>query len=445
MFRLIRVCRLGCIVLIPLLMTACGEAPVDKKETPEEGEQVEVRPVNQRRVVTEQPFPGTVVPLRRSVVGSAVDGRVINFPINEGDYVEKDATLAQLRTGTLKIELASAKAELELRQQELMELENGSRAEEIEQARAAMEGAEALKKYSATKFKRYQLLLEQESAVTVEEMEEVNSSSVQAEQSFVAARAAFDLAEQGPRAERIDQAKANRLAQEEKVKQIEDRIARHTIKAPFSGFVVAEHTEVGEWLSEGNPVAEIIQLDFVEVEVFVLENYISHLKVGMPVPVTLDAVPGRGFSGEVSLIVPQADLLSRSFPVKIRVENPRHGESHPLKAGMLAIVSLEIGRRDRVLLVHKDALVLGGVTPEVFAFHQASPPDLDHPDLGEVHKVSVKLGVEHEHWIQVEGNLEQGDEVVVQGNERLRDRQRVMRSRSEPPPTPVAARPITQQ
>ena len=111
--------------------------------------------------------------------------------------------------------------------------------------------------------------------------------------------------------------------------------------------------------------------------------------------------------------------------------------------GMFAIVSLEIGRRERVLMVHKDALVLGGGGQEVFTFHPVSPPDPKNPDLGEVRKVSVKLGVQHEEWIQVEGDLEKGDEIVVQGNERLRDRQRVMRSRPEPRSTPLAVRPTT--
>ena len=104
---------------------------------------VVVAPVVERSVAATQTFVGTVQPLRRATIGSAVDGRVVEFPINEGERVEAGQKLAQLLTDTITLELATAQAELELRRQRLIELRNGSRPEEIEQARARMAAAEA--------------------------------------------------------------------------------------------------------------------------------------------------------------------------------------------------------------------------------------------------------------------------------------------------------------
>ena len=102
---------------------------------------VEVAPVQQQAVAAGQEFVGTVFPTRTAVIGSAVDGRVIEFPINEGDRVEAGQTLAQLLTETISLELQAAEAELQLRQEEWNELNNGSRSEEIEQSRARVEAA----------------------------------------------------------------------------------------------------------------------------------------------------------------------------------------------------------------------------------------------------------------------------------------------------------------
>ncbi len=84
------------------------------------------------------------MPARKSIVGSAVDGRVQEYLVEVGDAVTAGQTLARLRTETLEIELAAANAELRLREEELTELRNGSRSEDVDEARAKMLGAKAV-------------------------------------------------------------------------------------------------------------------------------------------------------------------------------------------------------------------------------------------------------------------------------------------------------------
>ncbi len=105
---------------------------------------VEVTPVIQRDVEAGQTFVGTVMPTRRAIIGSAVDGRVVSYLAEEGKRVEQNEPLAELLTDTINLELEAAEAELELRKQQQAELENGSRPDEIEQARARMEAASAV-------------------------------------------------------------------------------------------------------------------------------------------------------------------------------------------------------------------------------------------------------------------------------------------------------------
>jgi RND family efflux transporter MFP subunit len=382
---------------------------------------VSVAKVVEREVLAGQSFVGTVVPRRKSAVGSAVDGRVVEYAINEGDRVTQGQPIAQLLTETLALERDGAQAELELRQEELSELEAGSRPEEIEQAKARMLGAKSLVELWIPRLDRARTLTGR-GAGTEDTLQETTSSLEQGRQSFAEAKAAYDLAVAGPRVEKIAQARARVAMQQQVVRRIEDQIAKHTIRAPFDGYVVAERTEVGEWVSKGQVIAEIVELDTIDVEVHVLENYVRHLARGTPARVEFAALPDAVFTAEVALIVPQADVRARSFPVKVRLENRSQGDSLLIKSGMLARVSLAVGKSERAILVSKDALVLGGESPIVFVVD----PDSQNPKQGKVRPVPVEMGIADDGLIQVKGPLKADEWVVVQGNERLRPGQDVL-------------------
>lgn len=376
---------------------------------------VHVAPVVERLVAAEQVFVGTVVPRRTSVVGSAVEGRVVAYLVNEGDFVAKDQPLAQLLTGTLEIELASAQAELELRQQELRELENGSLPEEIDQAQARMLSAKAAMDYAIQRHTRNETLYNRGQAVTEDEMDKSRSTMIDAQQAYYEAKAAYDLAVKGPREERIARAKAHAAVAAEQVRHIQDRIGKHTIRAPFDGFIVQEMTELGEWVSQAQAVAEMAELNPVDISIAVPEAYIVHLNLGMEAQVQLDALPGEAFVGQVARLVPRADSRSRTFPVKVQVDNPLEESLPRLKAGMLARVALPVGRRQQAMMVPKDALVLGGPSPVVLVVEAASSNT-----QGKIRQVAVIPGLADESWIQVKGDLKPGELVVTKGNERLR-------------------------
>jgi RND family efflux transporter MFP subunit len=196
--------------------------------------------------------------------------------------------------------------------------------------------------------------------------------------------------------------------QEAEVARLEDLLERHTIRAPFQGYVVAEHTEVGEWLDKGEPVAEIFALDVVDVTIPVLEDYVSHLTVGMPVVVSVGAVSEEKLLGKVALVVPTADVRARTFPVKVRLQNRPSGGTLLLKAGMFARATIAVGKKTLALLVPKDAIVLGGRKPVIYVL-----------DGTFARPVPVDLGVAEDSLIQVFGDVKAGQRVVVRGNERL--------------------------
>ncbi|MDF1746279.1 MAG: efflux RND transporter periplasmic adaptor subunit [Gimesia sp.] len=382
---------------------------------------VDVAEIVEQEVAAGQIFVGTVLPIKRSVIGSAVGGRVAEFSVNEGDYVSARQPLAQLLTNTINLELNAEKAELEFRKHELAELENGSRPDEIKKAKALMLAAKASTEYQQKRLKRLESLYSRK-AVNDDDIQQVVSESIRSEQLYQEASAAYELAVKGPRKEQIAQAKSRVAIQQAVVDKLASQIIKHTIISPFNGYVVAEHTEVGQWVNSGELVAEVIALDEVDVSVQVLESHVPHVRLGMDVRVEVPALPDEVFTGKVALIIPQADVRSRTFPVKVRIKNTITKDGPVLKSGMLARAVLPTGSRQNALLVSKDALVLGGPTPMIFVVD----PGSDRQKPGKARAVPVQVGVASGRLIQVKGNLKPGEHVVIRGNERLRPGQDVI-------------------
>ncbi len=378
-------------------------------------------PVVEREVAAAQTFVATVRPTRLVTIGSAASGRVFKYDLEEGDRVEEMQPIAELLTETISSEIKAAEAERKLRQSELEELINGTRPEELDQARARMQAAEARLEYATTHRDRVEQLFRQGGS-SVAERDEAVTLYTAAVNEFAEAKSAYDLAELGPRKEKIAQAEAAEEMQAAIVEKLTDQKRKHTIIARFNGFITKKLTEVGAWVNTGDPVAEVAELDSVDVEAFVTEKQVPNIFVGMKVDVEIPALGGKPFTGVVQQIIPQGDSRSRTFPVQVRVKNEIVDGTARIKAGMLARAKLPIGPLQTANLVPKDALVFRGENTSLLAI----TPDENDPNKGVVRPVPVELGVSQGQEIQVTGNVQPGELVVVEGNERLRPGQTVI-------------------
>jgi RND family efflux transporter MFP subunit len=233
----------------------------------------------------------------------------------------------------------------------------------------------------------------------------------------------YEMTAAGPRKEKIAQAAALAAAREEEVRQLEDRLEKFTIKAPFQGFVISKHSEAGSWIKRGGPVVDMVEIDPMEVTVAVPEFSIPALtdaaraasEAGEPLTALakIDSLPGRPFVAQLEKIVPQADLRTRTFPVKLVVPNPRRGEHHELLAGMICHIVLPLGRTQEAILIPKDALVLGGPAPLVYV------AEADAFIKHVARAMPVQIGTAHGSLLAVTGELQPGMLVITRGNERV--------------------------
>ncbi|MGC3971298.1 MAG: hypothetical protein QM775_29335 [Pirellulales bacterium] len=124
--------------------------------------------------------------------------------------------------------------------------------------------------------------------------------------------------------------------------------------------------------------------------------------------------------------------------MKVRLKNKLDAAGHPLvKSGMFARVWLPVERREQVLLIPQDAVVMGGPVPIVYAAVRSSSGAED----AVAKLIPVTLGSAFDEYFEVSGPLQPGMELVIEGNERLRPDQPVRivaASRTSPQAADVA-------
>jgi len=319
---------------------------------------VRVAVVEQKMVSEQVSLIGTTEAIAASTVAAEVSGIVEKFPVKEGDFVKKGNLLARLRSTEPEIRLKGAGA--------------------------AKEKIKANLKYAEKELDRYSKL------------KDANS---------VAARN-YDEALYNYQA--LSQ---ELLHSEADIERLEYEIKQTKVVAPFSGFIAAEYTQVGEWINVGGPVVDLVSLGKIKISVDVPERYAVMIAPQGEVKVRVKSVSNDLHAGKIYAILPQGDPNSRTFPVKINLENPHY----KIKSGMEAMVTFSLADKKSALLVPKDAVVTAGNNRLVFMVNdkKALP-------------VPVKILGYYDGDVAVEGNLVPGSKVVIRGNERLRPGQSVV-------------------
>jgi RND family efflux transporter MFP subunit len=309
-----------------------------------------------------------------------------------------------------------------MRQAELSEIEK-SYQDEVEQEQAKLTTAQADLAFRQAKAIRTRSL---GTSAAKELYEEDYAAAQKADSAVHEHQAALRMLTQGPRQMKTEQVRARVAVAQAELARLEEQFERHTMKAPFDGWISAEHTEVGQWVMQGDPVAEVVELSAVDIEIPVVEDFIGNLHTAVEGMVEIPALPQEKFVGRVAMINPQADPRAHTFPVKIRVANRIQNDQPLIKGGMFARVTLAVGKPTPCVLVPKDAVVLGGQQPLVFVAANAGDKTVVKP-------VPVTLGPAQGAWIAAIGEMKEGDHVIVEGNERVRPGQDIRPEMKEVP------------
>lgn len=345
------------------------------------------------------------IEVREAELSFKIPGRVIERIAEEGQLLSTDVVAAKLDSVDLEQQLALRKAELHAAQAALAELEAGflpeeiaqmeaavskaqarldellagSRPEEIASAKAAVASAGAVEEHMRIELERQSRLLASET-ISQREYDKAISEYSGASARLKSANEALKLVQVGPRTEQIAQARAalteaeQQLAlmkkgpRQEKIEQARARVEQasaacdfartqvsHTLLyAPFSGMVLSENVEVGEYVSPGTPVITLGDLENTWLRAYIAESDLGKVKYGQKVHITTDSHPGNIYTGHISFIASESEFTPKTvqtqkervklvYRIKVDVPNPEL----ELKPGMPVDAAIQFEETDK--------------------------------------------------------------------------------------------------
>ena len=254
------------------------------------------------------------VDCRTVAVVFADEERIAEVRIEEGMAVVPGQVLATLRTERLDRAVQEAQAAVTRAEAVVQRLENGTRPEEIEQARAGVAAAEAEASYAEQQALRYRELYERSrgSALSRLQVEEAESYQRVTQARLNRERRALDLALAGPRLEDIAEGRAARLMAEAQLERLKQQRSDTELQSPTSGIVRSRLLEPGESAGPGRPVAIIDELSPKWVRAYASETDLGRLSPGMKAQVVVDGRPNEPVPATLGFIASSAEFTPKN-------------------------------------------------------------------------------------------------------------------------------------
>jgi RND family efflux transporter MFP subunit len=390
----------GAAVVAVLSSAACGSARTSAA-TPPEPAPVAVRAVE----VQSQPIDrflrvtGSLVADEQADVAAETAGRVIGTPVERGTHVS---------AGTVLIRVSATEADASLREAEAnaaqLEARLGLSARQdfdplkvpdVLNAKASLDWAEA-------DFARIKALLDQK----VVSQAEYDQKLTQVQ----AARQQYQTAQNG-----AQQSYRSLQAARARVDLARKSAADTVVRAPFSGIVAERLVGTGDYVSKGMKVATVVRIDPVRVELTVPEQYLSQVKTGQPVRLTVDAYPGETFHAKVRFVSPALKTNQRALTVEAVADN----KDGRLKPGLFATALLQQPSPAPAMLVPAAAVETVAGTSRVYAIAADHRVEERIVTLGEKvgDRVEISSGVKPGERVVADprGNLADGVRVQIEG------------------------------
>lgn len=280
-------------------------------------------------------------------LGFQAPGRVAVIVPREGDAVDAGDTLARLDDAELLAARAAALAMLEAQEARLAELERGARSQELASAEAALRAAEQRSVDAGRDVERTRRLFEG-GAVSRQLLDKATTALEIAEAQEEQAREAVDMVREGPRRETLEAQRAMVAQARANLGRADAALGNAVIVAPFAGLVTVRHREPGETVPPGSPVLTILDLEDRWVRIYVREDAVGRVSIGMGARISSDSYPGDTHTGEVFFIGSEAEFTPSNvqtpeeriklvYPVKVRITGD---DAFRLKPGIPADVVL---------------------------------------------------------------------------------------------------------
>lgn len=228
------------------------------------------------------------------------------------------------------------------------------------------------------------------------------------------ARRQFDRAQRLSSNNSVSQAEVDALRTAVRVAEAQREAAQvqldnHRIEAPFAGVVGLSDVEVGSYVNAGTMVTTLDATERMELNFSVPERYLGQVGLGQAVVGQSPAYPETRFTGELVQLGTRINEFSRALPVRALIDNP----DGRLRPGQFMTATLTLQER-QALLIPEQAVMIRGDEQYVFVAED-----------GVARRTSVRLGARIPGWVEVAEGLGLEDAVIVTGQDRISNGDRI--------------------
>ena len=273
------------------------------------------------------------VDIREVTLAFRPSERISEILVDEGDSVEEGQLLARLDSAELALNLQKAKAQTKAQEAVLEKLKNGTRSEEILQAQENVRAAAAASANARGIYARMLEIYETSEGVSLQELDNARAAADSAEAKTRAAEAALEEARTGARGEDIQQAEATLAALRAEEERLAHLLTQYELRAPSAGVIRSRLLEVGDMASPAMPVFKLSLIERKQVRVYVSEADLSRIHEGQKALITMTSEADKPLTGTVGFIASTAEFTPKTvetedlrtslvYEVRISVDDP---------------------------------------------------------------------------------------------------------------------------
>lgn len=207
--------------------------------------------------------------------------------------------------------------------------------------------------------------------------------------------------------QQLDQLKTQYNVTKKNINNLKDNI---TLKSPISGIITMRNFDNGD-VAAGQPILQVMQINPVKLKFNINETFYSKIKLSMKVKARADVYEGDEFNGQISLIAPTIDPITRTFMVEAKFNN----SNQKLRPGMFGRVELNLGKAMKVIVPDRAIIKQSGTNNKYIFIEKDGAVEYRQVELGR------RLGDKYE---LLSGVID-GENVVIEGQTRLLDGMKV--------------------
>ncbi len=354
---------------------------------------------------------GKVEPITPYVVRAQLDTFVESVRAIEGQQVKKGEVLLELDVKDAQAKLAEARAALLRAQDDLRAALGGGRPDEAAKANGALAAAIADRDRLRKEHEALQRLVARQAA-TQDELaaNELALSKAESQvKELTAAKAEFD------RGVKLDAGRAQLQVEQQRamVASLEEKVRDGWIVAPVNGTLYSLPVKKGDFVKQGDLLAEMADLHQVRVRAFIDEPELGGLEPGEPVKITWDALPNRVWTGKTEVIPKQ--VVPRGTRSVGELLCAVSNDGLALLPNINVNVRIHAKERNNVLSVPRGAVSMDGTNRYVYV---VKPNQIG---AATIEKRPIEVGIADATSFEVVSGLTQDDLVALPGDTELRD------------------------